>query len=120
MGVINKFGFSVFCIIFGCVYSQIKIRKIGDKMFSVFTAVSIFWPISRVMSVTNELDLGFRWFASFSDAIYSQLKIKKIGDKKFSVFTAGSIFWPISRVMGVINEFGFRCFASFLDAFTAR
>ena len=47
-------------------------------------------------------------------------KNRKIGAKKFSVFTAGSIFWPISRVMGVINEFGFRCFASFSDAFTAR
>ena len=47
-------------------------------------------------------------------------KIRKIGDKMFSVFTAGSIFWPISRVMGVINEFGFRCFASFLDALTTR
>ena len=45
---------------------------------------------------------------------------RKIGDKTFSVFTAGSIFWPISRVMGVINESGFRCFASFMDAFTAR
>ena len=45
---------------------------------------------------------------------------KKIGDKKFSVFTTGSIFWPISRVMGVINEFGFRLFASFTDALTAR
>ena len=47
-------------------------------------------------------------------------KIRKIGDKKLSVFTAGSIFWSISRVIGVINEFGFRCFASFLDALTAR
>ena len=45
---------------------------------------------------------------------------KKIGDKKFFVFTAGSIICPISRVMDVINEFGFRCFASFLDAVTAR
>ena len=45
---------------------------------------------------------------------------KKIGDQKFFVFTAGSIICPISRVMGVINEFGFRCFASFLDAVTAR
>ena len=51
---------------------------------------------------------------------YSQIKIRKIGDKKFFVFTVGSIFWPISRVMGVINAFGFRFFASFLDAFTAR
>ena len=47
-------------------------------------------------------------------------KIRKIGDKKFSVFTAGSIFRPISRVMGVINEIGFRKFASFTDALTAR
>ena len=61
--------FSVFCIIFGCVYSQIKIRKTGDKMFSVFTAGSIFWPISRVMGVINEF--GYRFFASFLDAVYS-------------------------------------------------
>ena len=45
---------------------------------------------------------------------------KNIGDKKFSVFTAGSIFRPISRVMGVLNELGFRWFASFTDALTAR
>ena len=47
-------------------------------------------------------------------------KIRNIGDKKFSVFTAGRIICPISRGMGMINEFGFRCFASFLDALTAR
>ena len=35
-----------------------KIRKIGDKKFSVFTAGSIFRPISRVMGVINEI--GFR------------------------------------------------------------
>ena len=51
---------------------------------------------------------------------YSQIKIRKIGDKKVSVFTAGSIFRPISRVMGEINEFGFRKFASFTNALTAR
>ena len=33
-----------------------KIRKIGDKKFFVFTAGSIFWPISRVMGVINEFD----------------------------------------------------------------
>ena len=60
-------------------YSQIKIRKIGDKKFSVFTAGSIFWPISRVMGVINEF--GFRCFASFSE-----IKIRNIGDKKFSFF----------------------------------
>ena len=52
--------------------------------------------------------------------VYSPIKIRNIGDKKFSVFTAGSIICPISRVMGVLNEFGVRCFASFLDALTAR
>ena len=40
--------------------------------------------------------------------------------RKNPVFTAGSIFWPISRVNGVINEFGFRWFASFMDALAAR
>ena len=35
-----------------------KIRKIGDKKFSFFTAGSIFWPIPWVMGVINEL--GFR------------------------------------------------------------
>ena len=77
MGVINKFLF--FCIVYKCAYSKIKIRKIGDKKISVFTAGSIFWPISRVMGVINKF--GFRWFASFSE-----IKIRKIGDKKFSVF----------------------------------
>ena len=100
-----------------CAYSQIKIRKIDDKKFSVFTAGSIFWPISRVLCVINEF--GFHWFASFTNAL-AEIKIRKIGDKKCSVFTAGSIFWPISRIMGVINEFGFRWFASFTDALAAR
>ena len=67
MGVINEFGFWLVSIIYGCAYSQIKIRKIGDKKFSVFTAKSIFWPIFRVMGVINEF--GFRWFASFTDAL---------------------------------------------------
>ena len=49
-----------------------------------------------------------------------QDKIRKIGEKKFSVFTAGSIFRPISRGMGVINEIGFRVFAAFTNALTAR
>ena len=35
-----------------------KNQKIGDKKFSVFTAGSIFLPISRVMSAINEF--GFR------------------------------------------------------------
>ena len=41
----------------------IKIRKIGNKKFSVLTAGSIFWPISRVMGVINEF--GIRRFASY-------------------------------------------------------
>ena len=48
---------SVVCIIYGCAYSQIKIRKIGEKKFSVFTAGSIFRSISRVMDVLNEFGL---------------------------------------------------------------
>ena len=44
-------------MIYGCAYSQIKIRKIGEKKFSVFTAGSIFWSISRVMGVINEFGL---------------------------------------------------------------
>ena len=47
-----------------------KNQKIGDKKFSVFTASSIFWPISRVMGVINEF--GLRWFAPFTDAIASR------------------------------------------------
>ena len=64
--------FLVFCIIYKCAYSQIKIRKKGLKVF-LFSAGSIFWPISRVMGVINEF--GFRCFASFSE-----IKIRKIGD----------------------------------------
>ena len=48
---------SVVCIIYGCAYSQIKFRKIGEKKFSVFTAGSIFRSISRVMGVINEFGL---------------------------------------------------------------
>ena len=44
-----------------------KIRKIGDKKFFVFTAGSIFWPISRVMGAINEFDL--RCFASYINAL---------------------------------------------------
>ena len=44
-----------------------KIRKIGEKKFSVFTAGSIFRSISRVMGVIN--DFGLRKFASFTDAL---------------------------------------------------
>ena len=55
------------CIIYECAYSQIKIRKIGDKKFSVFTAGSIFLPKARVMSAINEF--GFQRFASFPDAL---------------------------------------------------
>ena len=53
-----------------CAYRQIKIKKIGDKKFSVFIAGSIFWPISRVMGVINEF--CFRWFASFTDALVAR------------------------------------------------
>ena len=41
----------------GCAYSQIKIRKISEKKFSVFNAGSIFRPISRVTGVINEFGL---------------------------------------------------------------
>ena len=110
----------MFYIIYKCAYSQIKVRKIGDKKFSIITAGSIFWPISRIMGAINEF--VFRCFASFLDALTAaQVKIRNIGYKKFFVFTAGSIFWPVSRVICVINEFGVRfVFASFLDAFPAR
>ena len=66
MGVINEFGFRCFASFTNALTASLKIRKIGDKMFSVFTAGSIFWPISRVMGVINEF--GFRCFASFLDA----------------------------------------------------
>ena len=59
MCVINEFGL--------VVKSQMKIGKLGEKKFSVCTAGSIFWPISRVMGVINEF--GFRWFATFTDVL---------------------------------------------------
>ena len=59
--------FSGDCIIYGCAYSQIKIRKIGEKKFYIFTADSIYWSISRVMGVINEF--GLRLFASFTEAL---------------------------------------------------
>ena len=57
--------------VFGCLHhlrmrlQPDNIGKIGDKKFSVFTAGSIFRPISRVMGVIYEF--GFRGFASFTD-----------------------------------------------------
>ena len=44
-----------------------KNQKIGEKKFSVFTAGSIFWSISRVMGVVNEF--GLRKSASFTNAL---------------------------------------------------
>ena len=49
---------SVVCIIYECAYSQIKIRKIGEKKISVFTAGSIFRSISRVMGVIISRVMG--------------------------------------------------------------
>ena len=47
-------------------------------------------------------------------------KNQKNRRQKVSVFAACSIFWSISRVMGEMNKFGFRWFALFTDALTAR
>ena len=44
-----------------------KNQKKMLQTFSVFTAGSIFLPISRVMGVINEF--GFRRFVSFTDAL---------------------------------------------------
>ena len=49
------------------VYSQIKIRKIGDKKLSVFNVGSIICHISWVIGVINEF--GFRCFVSFLDTL---------------------------------------------------
>ena len=59
--------FGVFHHFRGMRFQPDKIRKIGDKKFSVFTAGSIFWPVSRVMGVINEF--CFRCFASFTNAL---------------------------------------------------
>ena len=42
--MINEFEFRVFASFFDAVYSQIKIRKIDDNMFSVFTAAAYLGP----------------------------------------------------------------------------
>ena len=44
-----------------------KNQKNRNKIFSVFTAGSIFWPIFRVMGMTKEF--GLWQFASFTDAL---------------------------------------------------
>ena len=51
------------------IHFQMRLHqdKIGKEKFFVFTAGSIFWPISRVMGVINEFDL--RCFASFTNAL---------------------------------------------------
>ena len=61
-----------------------KFRKICDTKFSVFTAGSIFWPISRVMGVINEI--GFRRFASFTDALAARLKFINRHQKVFRFY----------------------------------
>ena len=55
--------------------------------FFVFTAGSIFWPISRVNGVINEF--GFWCLHHLHMRLRPDKNKKKIGDKKFSVFTAG-------------------------------
>ena len=54
-------------MIFGSGLQPDKIRKIGVKKLSVFTAGSIISQISRVMGVINEFD--FRCFVSFLDTL---------------------------------------------------
>ena len=54
-------------MIFGSGLKPDKIRKIGDKKLSVFTAGSIICHISRVMGLINEF--GFRCFVSFLDTL---------------------------------------------------
>ena len=63
---------------------------IGDKKFSVFTAGSIFWQISRVMGVINEF--GFRWFASFTDAVAARKKSEKSATKGFPFLLLAAYF----------------------------
>ena len=67
-----------------------KIRKVCDTRISVFTAGSIFWPISRVMGVINEI--GFRRFASFTDALAARLKFKKSASKSFPFLLLAAYF----------------------------
>ena len=57
---------------------------------------------------------------TISIMVFDVLHHFQISFTKSAVFTAGSNFRSISRVMGVIHEFGFRRFASFSDALTAR
>ena len=79
MGVINEFGFRCFLSFSrDALSARFKSEKIDDKKFPVFTAGSIFWPISRVMGVINEF--GFRCFASFTDALTAGKKSEKNGD----------------------------------------
>ena len=54
----NVYERTVVCIIYGYPCGKIKIRKIGDKKFSVSTACSIFRSISRVMGVINSSVFG--------------------------------------------------------------
>ena len=85
--MINEFGFRCFAS-----FSEIKIRKIGDKKFSVFSAGSIICPIFRVMGVINEF--GFRCFASILDALTARLKSEKSATKSFSFLLLAAYFGP--------------------------
>ena len=69
-----------------------KSEKISDKKLSVFTAGSIFRPISRVMGVINVI--GFRWFASFTDALAARLKSEKSATKSFPFLLLAAYFGP--------------------------
>ena len=67
-------------------------KKIGDKKFSVFTAGSIFRPISRIMGVINEF--GLRWFAPFTGALAARKKSEKSATKSFPFLLLAAYFGP--------------------------
>ena len=56
--MINEFGFRVFASFTDALTATDKNQKNRQEKVSVFTAGSIFRPISRVMGVINEF--GFR------------------------------------------------------------
>ena len=113
--------FAALCIVFRCAYDDMEKWKIVDKIVSTLTAGSIFWSITRVTGVIEQL--GLRRYASFSDALTMRWRNKKLVIKNFPLtLLAAKIMWfsSITQVIGVTEQFGLRRYALFSGALTMR
>ena len=65
--MIEQFGLRRYASFSDALTMRWRNKKLGDKIFSTFTAGSKFWSITRVICVLEQF--GLRRYASFSDAL---------------------------------------------------